>query len=295
MDLNGDEKMKKLFLKAYAKINLALAIVDRRNDGYHNLSTIMQTISLYDEIILKKCENIVCDMDRDVVLEGEENIAAKAAKVFFEFANLDGGVHISIKKRIPSQAGLGGGSADAAAVLVGLNRLYAAGLDEYTLCKLGAKVGADVAFLTRGATALVEGVGEVVRAVPSLADCGILIVKPSVGISTAAAYAKYDGLKNCDLRSSDFLVPYLERGDLKGFCSGLFNDFEKVVNCDIIQKVKNKILESGALASCMTGSGSAVFGIYNNEGSLDLAKAQFERDGFLSFACRPIKKYDWLE
>ncbi len=287
--------MKELFLKAYAKINLALAVGNVRSDGYHNLSSIMQTISLYDEIILKKSENIVCDIDKDVVPDGEENIAVKAARAFFEFLKIDGGAHIFIKKSIPSQAGLGGGSADAAAVIRGLNRLYSTGADEYTLCKIGAKVGADVAFLICGGAALAEGVGNVLSKLPSLSGCKILIVKPDIGISTAAAYAEIDKLQKHDFKSADFLIQPLKNGDLKRLCLGLFNDFEDALNLDIIQIVKEKMLRRGAMASLMTGSGSAVFGIYEDEESLSKSQIEFEKEGFLSFACCPIEKYDLLE
>ena len=128
--------MQKLSLRAYAKINLALAIQNKRSDGYHNLSTIMQTVSIYDKIILQKNDKITCNTNENLVPNGEKNIAFKAAKIFFEFTKIDAGVNIFIDKKIPSGAGMGGGSADAAAVFLGLNKLYCANIDEKTIFKL---------------------------------------------------------------------------------------------------------------------------------------------------------------
>lgn len=282
--------MQELVLKAYAKINLALAIQNKRSDGYHNLSTIMQTVSIYDRVTLKKNNQITCNINNDFIPSGEKNIAFKAAKVFLEFTGIDAGVDIVIDKKIPYGAGMGGGSADAAAVFLGLNKLYCANVSENSLVQLASKVGADVPFLLKGGTALAEGIGEIITNIKPLPECNILIVKPSISISTADAYSKYDKLVGEAKNSVNCLIPYLEKGDLDGLCCGLFNDFEKVVAGTIINKIKDQMMARGALTSCMTGSGSAVFGIYRDFETADGAKAEFEKEGFLSFVCEPVKK-----
>lgn len=286
--------MQELILKAYAKINLSLAIQNKRNDEYHNLSTIMQTVSIYDKVRLQKNNQITCNTNNDCIPNGEKNIAFKAAKVFFEFTNIDSGVNIFIDKVIPSGAGMGGGSADAASVLVGLNRLYSANLDESEIIKLASKVGADVPFLIRGGTALVTGIGDIITSIKPLPKCSILIVKPNISISTADAYNDYDKLVEKSINDVDFLIPYIEKGDLDGLCFGLFNEFEKVVELTAIKKVKDQMLIRGALSSCMTGSGSAVFGIYKDFELADKARLEFEKEGFLSFVCEPVKKNKFL-
>lgn len=282
--------MQELSLKAYAKINLALAIQNKRSDEYHNLSTIMQTVSIYDRVKLKKSNRITCNINDDVIPSGEKNIAFKAAKVFFEFTGIDAGVDIFIDKKIPHGAGMGGGSADAAAVFLGLNKLYCANVSENLLVKLASKVGADIPFLLKGGTALAEGIGDVITNIKPLPKCNILIVKPNISISTVDAYSKYDKFVGETTNSVNCLIPYLEKGDLDSLCCGLFNDFEKVVAGTIISKIKERMLARGALTSCMTGSGSAVFGIYRNFETADRARTEFELEGFLSFLCEPVEK-----
>ena len=282
--------MQELVLKAYAKINLALAIQNKRSDGYHNLSTIMQTVSIYDRVTLKKNNQITCNINNDFIPSGEKNIAFKAAKVFFEFTGIDAGVDIVIDKKIPYGAGMGGGSADAAAVFLGLNKLYCANVSENSLVQLASKVGADVPFLLKGGTALAEGIGEIITNIKPLPECNILIVKPSISVSTVDAYNEYDKLADEAKNSVNYLIPYLEQGDLDGLCCGLFNDFERVVAGTTINKIKDQMMERGALTSCMTGSGSAVFGIYRDFETADGARIEFEKGGFLSFVCEPVKK-----
>lgn len=282
--------MQKLSLRAYAKINLALAIQNKRSDGYHNLSTIMQTVSIYDRVCLQKSDKITCNTNERYVPNGGENIAFKAAEMFFNFTKIDAGVDIFIDKNIPFGAGMGGGSSDAAAVFVGLNKLYCANIDDIAMIKLASKVGADVPFLIKGGTALVEGVGDIITNIKPVPKCNILIVKPNVSVSTADAYGKYDNLFGESEASANFLIHYIEKDDLDGLCFGLFNDFEKVIEISTIKEIKEQIMNRGALTSCMTGSGSAVFGIYKNFEEADRARIEFEKEGFLSFVCEPTEK-----
>ncbi len=282
--------MQKLTLRAYAKINLALAIQNKRSDGYHNLSTIMQTVSVYDRVILQKSDNIICSTNKNSIPNGEKNIAFKAAKIFFEFTKINAGVSIFIDKKIPSGAGMGGGSSDAAAVLFGLNKLYCTSINYDTMIKLASKVGADVPFLIKGGTALAEGIGEIITNIQPLPKCSILIVKPNVSISTSDAYGRYDMLFDESKTDVDFLISYIKKGDLDELCFGLFNDFEKAIEISTIKKIKEQIMVRGALKSCMTGSGSAVFGIYKDSEDSYRARAEFEKEGFLSFVCEPVKK-----
>ena len=286
--------MQNLSLRAYAKINLALAIQNKRSDGYHNLSTIMQTVSIYDWVRLQKSDKIICNTNVRDIPDGEKNIAFKAAKIFFEFTKIDAGVNIFIDKKIPSGAGMGGGSSDAAAVFCGLNKLYCANIDDGTMIKLASKVGADVPFLIKGGTALAEGVGDVITTMNPIPKCSILIVKPTVSISTADAYGQYDSLFWKSENNVNFLMHYIEKGDLEKICCSLFNDFEKVVELATIKNIKEQIMMRGALTSCMTGSGSAVFGIYKNFEEADRAKIEFEKEGFLSFVCEPVEKNNFI-
>lgn len=284
--------MDEITLKAYAKINLSLAITGKRDDGYHNLSTIMQTISLFDKVTIKKSyDNITCNTDNKNIPSGEGNIAFKAAKKFFEFVNIDGGAIISIKKNIPFGAGMGGGSADAAAVLKGLNELYSTKINLDDLIKIASKIGADVPFALFGGTALVQCIGDKISKLKPFMDCYILVVKPDLNISTAKAYSNYDKNFNSKVKNMDELVECINSHNLKSFCAKMFNDFEMVTNIPIINKIKNEMLLFGALGSCLTGSGSTVFGIYDDESKANKANKKFKKYNLKSFLCTLIKNY----
>ncbi len=278
--------MNEIKLNAYAKINLTLDIIGTRNDGYHLLSSVMQSLSLCDEVFVKKSDKITIFCDRDDVPCDERNIAFKAAVKFFEYTKIKSGAEIHLKKAIPSQAGLGGGSADGAAVLIALNFLYDAALSEGALCLIGSQVGADIPFCLKGGTLLAEGIGEMLSPLPSLNDCYIVIAKPDFGIDTKAAYRAFDeALEVPDCKTPEFVKAL--GGKLNDIAPKVNNMFEVCLNNPQIEAIKVKLLSHGALGASMSGSGSAVFGIFDNlERANECCKHLKER-GFFSCVCTP--------
>ena len=256
--------MTTLYEPAYAKINLTLDVLDKRPDGYHDLQSVMQTISLRDDIeidvgtgkpwaLLCTSEDIPCD---------ERNLAWKAAKIYCETMKKDpDGIEIRITKRIPSQAGLGGGSADAAAVLRALNRHYGDPLSIMALAELGAQVGSDVPFCVIGGTAMVEGRGERLRKLPDMPDCIFVVCKPDFSISTPELFQKIDSkviARRPDNRSMESAIL---AGDLGRVAENLCNVFDAVVTEDHLELnyIKSIFNSYGSVGQQMTGSGSAVY------------------------------------
>lgn len=282
--------MEQITLKAPAKINLSLAITGRRQDGYHLLRSVMQTVSLYDTVSVSKAESaeILIECNIPEIPCDSSNIAYKAATAFFSSTKLPmGGLRIRLEKQIPSQAGLGGGSADGAAVIVALDRLFDTRLSLEQLCQIGLSVGADVPFCIMGGTALAEGIGEILTPAPSLPDCHIVLCKPPIGISTADAYRKYDqGDWHYD-DHTDSLLDALRSRDLHRAAGYLFNLFEQLVPLPEVVAIQSLLKEHGALQSVMSGSGSAVYGIFDSEEKAkQAAESCRERYGDV-FLCTP--------
>lgn len=249
--------MNSITLTAPAKINLTLDVTERRADGYHTISSIMQSVSLSDTVYISKAEAVISvDCSDNSLPCGEGNIAYKAAREFFSYAGITGGASIKIEKQIPTEAGLGGGSTDAAAVIVGLNELFGSHLSPEQLCEIGTKVGADVPFCTVGGTKLCQGIGEIISYVPSLENCFIVIAKGKNGISTKKAYSKIDSLetKTADISLYDGSISSVKK------VGG--NIFEQVSENEDIPKLKKLMAECGAEYTAMSGSGSAVFGLF---------------------------------
>ncbi len=275
--------------KAFAKINLYLDITGRLPDGYHELCTVMQRISLCDEVKVKKAEGITVRTDRSYVPSDGRNTAFKAAKAFFEAAGIEGGAEISVSKVIPVGAGLGGGSADAASVLLQLNDLYDSPLTEDKIMEAALSVGADVPFCIKGGIALCRGKGEKITPLQKLPECAFLVAKPRFSVKTPEAYAEYDKFKGTCPDVSGFLDA-LSSGDLKKICEAMGNALETPVSRlypDIIE-IKRKIYETGALGAMMTGSGSAVFGIYNNEKEANAAAQKLRPERLRLFTALPV-------
>lgn len=275
--------MTTLYENAYAKINLTLDILGKRPDGYHDLQSVFQGVSLKDEVELDigtgrpwrvDCGNgIPCD---------ERNLAWKAAKVFCaELGKDPGGISIRIRKNIPSEAGMGGGSADAAAVLKALNRHYGNPLSQMELAELGAKVGSDVPFCVVCGTAMVEGRGERIRKLPDIPDCWFVISKPPFPVSTPMLFRVMDSEPVEKHPDNAAMEAAISGGDLHGVCSQIFNVFDPVVSRDHpeIDDIKETCMSRGALACQMTGSGSAVFAVCDSQESaeriLDALKEKF--------------------
>ena len=243
-----------LTVKAYAKINLWLDITGRRANGYHTLNTVMRRIALYDDVTVgtNGSGDVTVSCDVQGIPADERNIAFKAAKMFFMQMRKNMGAHIHIVKRIPVEAGLGGSSADGAAVLCALNEL----------CGIGATLGADIPFCITGGTAKCTGIGDIIEPL-ECAEFAALIVKPDAACNTGEAYRKYDG-------SPIPVKPGFEEycasiaGSRMALANGLYNVFEELYGNDDIAQIKSELLGAGALGAGMTGSGSAVFGIFND-------------------------------
>ena len=244
--------MKRICFKAAAKINLSLDVTGKRPDGYHTLESIFQSVTVYDtiELTADAGEGITLSCDAPGVPCDERNLAWKAAKAFLDSTGIRQKVGISLHKAIPSGAGMGGGSADAAGVLWGLNELLETGLTNEQLREIGVKLGADVPFILLGGTALAKGIGEELTPLKPVEGLRLVIVKGEEGVSTPAAYKAVDALEN---------PPHPDAALLKKSCGNLF---EAAIDCADVTRAKRRLLECGADCAVMTGSGAAVFGIF---------------------------------
>jgi 4-diphosphocytidyl-2-C-methyl-D-erythritol kinase len=269
--------MNRIDVKAWAKLNLSLDVSGRRDDGYHELVMIMQTVSLCDDVAVEITGGEFSSQSNlRFIPNDDRNLAVKAAKAFFSAAGESGGARININKRIPVGSGIGGGSADAAAVLRGLNRLYGGHFSPEALEEIGAGVGSDVPFCVRGGTQLAKGRGEILSPLPPLPKCSVVICKPDFSISTPELYRKLDSVQIKCRPDTQGIISALEAGDLAGVARRMYNVFESVPDHRrrSISAIRGALLDRGALGSVMTGSGSAVFGIFPDE-----AAARSARDG----------------
>lgn len=275
---------------ARAKLNLSLDVTGRRADGYHLLSMVCQTVTLADTLRFARGPGglrVACTGAPEVP-DGPENLVYRAAEAFFSATGeRDRNVAITVEKRIPSQAGLGGGSADAAAALRGLCRLYGHPLAMERLCALAARVGADVPFCVQGGTALAQGVGERLTPLRPMPRCGIVICKPPVGISTPDAYRKIDSSPCPQTRYTPGVLQALENGSLEALAAALGNCFADVLRVPAVDALAARLREAGALGACMTGSGSAVFGLFPHAADARRAAGALAGAGTLAFACAP--------
>ena len=265
--------MKQVTVLAPAKLNLALDVVGLLPNGYHDLDMVMQTITLYDRLTLRRAEEVRLRLPGSWVPVNEKNTAVKAARAFFRYTGLAGGVEMEIEKHIPVRAGMAGGSADAAGVLVGLNALYEARLSTSELCALGAGIGADVPFALMGGTCRVQGVGDFLKALPPCPPCWFVIAMPSVGVSTPEAFARYDQMGSPihpDLAAQEAAI---RAGDLAAVCAASGNALEHCSGAKETPLIRAILDEQGALASLMTGSGAAVFGVFDSEAKAQAARA----------------------
>lgn len=255
-----------------AKINLSLDVVGKREDGYHELCTIMQTISIYDEIDIEKDDIISIKCDKENIPTDNKNTAFKAAKFFFNHTKISGGCKIYIKKNIPHGAGMGGGSSDAAEVILSLNELYETNLTEKEMCEIAVKVGADVPFFILKGTCVARGIGEELEQIDNNLSGHILVCMPDFQISTKWVYENLsiDKNKTYDINT---VINSIKNGEKITFGKNVFNVLEDVSSNKYpeIETIKNIMKNEGAYASLMTGSGSAVFGIFSDE--LQLKKA----------------------
>lgn len=256
-------------VKAYAKINLMLDIIRKRRDGYHDLFMIMQSVGVFDTVVLERNKSkkiSITSNITDIPLD-ERNIAWKAAQAFFKAANTEKnaqGLHIHLEKRIPHAAGLAGGSADGAGVLVGLNALFGAGLSQEQLCTAGVQVGADVPFCITGGTCLAQGIGDVLHTLKPLPACSILLAKPEFGVNTGKAYSQFDTQGKNHAPDQLAMLCAMQSRDLKAISGHMENVFEQFIEVPGRIEMKEIMRANGALGVCMSGSGPTVFGLFED-------------------------------
>ena len=256
---------KNVTVLAPAKLNLSLDVVGTLPNGYHDLDMVMQTIDLYERLELRRSPYLNLRMPDSFVPVNNKNTAVKAALAFFDYTGLLAGVDITIHKQVPVRAGMAGGSADAAGVLVGLNELYGARLSMSELCAIGAGIGADVPFALMGGTCRVRGVGDLLKPLPPCPECWFVVVMPSVGISTPEAFQRYDQLGSPVHPDCEKQEAAVRAGDLRGVCAAAGNALEHCSGATETPSICALLNENGALTSLMTGSGAAVFGIFEEE------------------------------
>lgn len=274
--------MDSYLIKAYAKINLGLDVVRRLENGYHEVRMIMQTVGIHDELMLKRTEEgITVTTDSGELPTDENNLIYKAAKLMLETYHISSGLHIHLKKNIPVAAGMAGGSTDAAATFKGINRLFDLDCTLEELMKLGVQIGADVPYCVMGGTALAEGIGEKLTSLNPAPDCYLLVAKPDIQVSTKYVYEHLDAegiRKHPDI---DGMVEAIWEESLQGILDRMGNVLESVTveKYPIIQKIKDRMRELGALNSLMSGSGPTVFGIFISERQAREAYVQMEKEG----------------
>lgn len=275
--------MDEISLKALAKINLGLDVVRRREDGYHEVRMVMQTINLYDrlDIVKKKEPGISIKTNISFLPVNENNLIYKAGKLLMDEFGIAEGVSVKLNKRIPIAAGMAGGSTDAAAMMYGINKLFDLGLLRKALMERGVKIGADVPYCIMRGTALAEGIGEELTQLSPMVRCPILIAKPSISVSTKFVYQNLKLDENTVHPDIDKLVEDIKKKDLGKIASDMGNVLETVTipNYPVIAEIKERMLQSGAVNSMMSGSGPTVFGIFDDEETARKAYADMKSVG----------------
>lgn len=264
--------------RSYAKINLTLDVLGKRDDRYHTVKMIMQTVSLYDLVLVDKIPHgITLSSNLKYLPTNEKNLAYQAAELFLSKTGITGGARIMIHKNIPVAAGLAGGSGNCAAVLCAMNLLYNTNLTSEQLCEIGAELGADVPYCIMCGTYLAEGIGEKLTPLSPMPQTTILIVKPQINISTASIYEQIDSAPISERPDTNAVISALARGDIYAVAGGLCNVMESVTQTQtpMIGGIKEKMLLNGAIGALMSGSGPSVFGIFD-----DYKKAKLSADSF---------------
>ena len=275
--------MDNISLKALAKINLGLDVVRRRDDGYHEVRMIMQTINLFDRLEIKKIKESAIKIHTNLFFlpVNENNLVYKAAKLLIDEFGIQEGVSVGLTKKIPVAAGMAGGSTDAAAMLFGMNRLFGLGLSKKQLMERGVKIGADVPYCIMRGTALAEGIGDKLSPLPAMVKCPVLIAKPQISVSTKFVYQNLkldDKTVHLDI---DRLIEDIRNKDLKAVSDHMGNVLESVTipNYPVISQIKEQMMDSGAVGSMMSGSGPTVFGLFDDSRTAQLAFGKIKRSG----------------
>ena len=268
--------------KAFAKVNIGLDVLRRRPDGYHELKMIMQTVDICDDLCFEKTNEsgIHLRIDGADLPADESNLAYRAAALIMEEKQIREGVSVTLKKRIPIAAGMAGGSADAAAVMRGLNALFEMDYSVEDLQKLGVKLGADIPYCILGGTMLSEGIGEVLTPLPAPPECHLVVAKPDIDVSTAFVYRNLQVDRLSFHPDIDGMAEALAAGDLKGITDRMGNVLETVTvrEYPVIDKIKRRMCELGAENALMSGSGPTVFGIYKEKELAENAAEAFKEE-----------------
>ena len=287
--------MDHIVLKSYGKINLGLDVLGKRPDGYHEVKMIMQTVGLYDVLMREKMkeDKIVMDCNLSFLPTDDKNLVYRAVALMKEKYHITTGVKIHLEKKIPVAAGMAGGSSNCAAALKGMNQMFKLGLSTDELCECGVALGADVPYCIWGGTALAEGIGEKLSRIAPMPDCYILVAKPGISVSTAFVYKnlKLDSLeKHPDI---DGMIECLKSDNLKGICDRLENVLETVTipEYPVIARVKEHLMEQGAMGALMSGSGPTIFGIFSDKKKADQALKSLRsiKDIKQAYVVRPIQ------
>ncbi len=278
--------MEEIYIKARAKINLNLEVLGKREDNYHNIKSIFQKINLYDEIKIKKLKIDKFKMITNIKeLNNEENIIYKAYKKLKEKYEQIKGIEIKLNKRIPIQAGMAGGSTDCAAFIVAMNKLFSLNLSKEKMKTLGKELGADVVPCFYNRAVIVEGIGDIVTKIDTNFKYYIVIIKPEISCNTKEMYNRLDEKEIKQKDTTKKIIKALENHDIKILSNNLYNVFEEVIeNKEIIKELKEELIKYGAISSLMTGSGSAVYGIFKDK---QTAKNAYEKlkDKYNTYIC----------
>ena len=278
---------------ANAKLNLTLDVLGKRPDGYHDLCMVMQSVDLRDTLVLEQTEEPGISVKTDLCFlpNDDRNLAAKAARAFFAYTGKEMGLSIRIAKRIPVCAGTAGGSSDAAAVLRGLNEMTGAGLSLTQLAKIGESVGSDVPYCVLGTTALAEGRGEVLTQLSPLPACWAVLCKPAFSVSTPELFGRIDGHKITCRPDTAGVLSALERGNLQEVARRMYNVFEDALperHRRTVSEIKAVLIAEGALGACMSGTGSTVFGLFDEEETAKRAFRVLQEQYSETFLCRTV-------
>lgn len=267
--------MDKIGLKAFGKINLALDVVGKREDGYHEVKMIMQTVQMYDYLIISKNreKGIRIQTNLSFLPTNENNLVYRAAKILMDEFGIEEGIDIKLDKFIPVSAGMGGGSSDAATVLMGINKMFGLGLKKHQLMERGLQLGADVPYCVLRGTCLAQGIGEKITTLPPMPNCYVALVKPSVTVSTKNVYENLN-LDNLDQHPDiSGMIREIKQQNLRGIADKMENVLEivTVVQYPVIEQIKESLKKDGAMNALMSGSGATVFGLF--ERREDVVKA----------------------
>lgn len=275
--------MDQISLKALAKINLGLDVVRRREDGYHEVRMIMQTIHLYDQLLIKKEKEPGIQIASNLAFlpVNDNNLVYKAGKLLMDEFHIGEGVSVELTKRIPVAAGMAGGSTDAAAMLYGMNEIFGLGLTRKQLMDRGVLIGADVPYCLMRGTALAEGIGEKLKSLPPMVKCPVLIAKPNISVSTKFVYQNLVLDENTVHPDIDGMIENIKANDLHAIADSMGNVLESVTipHYPIIEEIKNRMKASGAINAMMSGSGPTVFGLFEDEETARKAMEDMKESG----------------